>query len=138
MTASTVPSASQKNSLEEKETVSVNTTPVKQPATLEKSSSSLKVTSIPPGSSLAKRASIFQQPASSTDSSTMGSTSSRRESRVPNPKFESLKKAVIIPVTPGTATQTLIQTTKNKGFIGSGTTGSTTTTSSSSTLAHRL
>jgi hypothetical protein len=110
LTASTVQSASPNNLTVG---VSTSTTP-----------SSVKVASIPLSSSLAKRASVFQQPASSTDSSTMGSTSSRKENKVLNPNFEKLKK---------TASQALIKTTKNEGFLGSRTTGSTTTTSSSIT-----
>ncbi len=121
-------------SIVQSETIGVSTTPSKDPA-LEKSPSSVKIAPISQGSSFAKKASIFQQPLSSSassDSSTMGSTSStRKESKVLNPKFEALRKAVIIPGMPSTPTQTLIQTTKNKGFIGSGTTGNTTITSSS-------
>ena len=118
-------------SIVQSETIGVSTTPSKDPA-LEKSPSSVKIAPISQGSSFAKMASIFQQPLSSSDSSTMGSTSStRKESKVLNPKFEALRKAVIIPGMPSTPTQTLIQTTKNKGFIGSGTTGNTTITSSS-------
>jgi hypothetical protein len=138
---SPTPSAPQKNNLEKKE-ISVNTTPVK-PATaiLEKSPSSVRVTPIPPGaSSLAKRASVFEQSSSGSSSSTSTSftSSTRRESRASNPKIEALQKNVIIPGIPSTggiATQALIQSTKNKGLIGSGATGSTTTTSSSSSAS---
>ncbi len=112
------------------ETINTSTTTSDKTLALEKKPSTVKVASIPPSSSLAKRASIFQQTSAGSGSSTVSSVSSTpRENKSVNPKFNSIKEKV---------SQTLIQTTKNKGFIGSGTTASTTNTSSSSTTENGI